>query len=200
MLLTFQHLLLLGVLSLSRQSGLGPKVYNNLTWPCGGNMNQLHTQDSKNWILRLYLSYRGPKAHSLMYFRSMLTKIAHREFKNNRTRFWTLTCKAVLAACTLDVFLSFVSLKWSLVKGFEKWNVLYACALVDALLSLYAAWSNTANILSQLPQWTSNIPIDNSCYSPCYHGWYGVMCDYLGRNVIALWVHNFLTHRANQWI
>jgi hypothetical protein len=102
MLLTFQHLLLLGVLSLSRQSGLGPKVYNNLTWPCGGNMNQLHTQD------------------------------------------------------------------------------------MDALLSLYAAWSNTANILSQLPQWTSNIPIDNSCYSPCYHGWYGVMCDYLGRNVIAL--------------
>jgi hypothetical protein len=25
------------------------------------------------------------------------------------------------------------------------------------------------------------------------------MCDSLGLNVIALWVHNFLTHRANQW-
>jgi len=92
MLLTFQHLLLLGVLSLSRPSeyrlNLEIKTGNayNISGPCGG-ISSLDTQDSKNWILRLYLSYRGPKAHSLMYFRSMLTEIAHREFKNNRTRF-----------------------------------------------------------------------------------------------------------------
>ncbi|KAH9544940.1 hypothetical protein CY35_12G021500 [Sphagnum magellanicum] len=57
---------------------------------------------------------------------------------------------------------------------------------MDALLSLYAAWSNTPNILSQLHQWTSTIPFDNSCYNPCYKGWYGVMCDSFGLNVIAL--------------
>jgi hypothetical protein len=115
----------------------------------------------------------------------MLTEIAHREFKNIRTRFLDFDLQS--STCSLhDVFLSFVSLKWSLVKGFEKWNVLYACALVNALFSLYAAWSDTPNILSQLPQWTPNIPSNNSCYNPCYEGWYGVMCDSLGLNVIAL--------------
>jgi hypothetical protein len=85
MLLTFQHLLLLGVLTLSRPSETTAQAYNT-SGPCGGILT-LDTRERKNWILRLYLSYRGPKAHSLMYFRSMLTEIAHREFKNIRTRF-----------------------------------------------------------------------------------------------------------------
>ncbi|CAK9861436.1 unnamed protein product [Sphagnum jensenii] len=57
---------------------------------------------------------------------------------------------------------------------------------MDALTSLYAAWNNTPNILTQLNRWTSNIPPNNSCYNPCYDGWYGVMCDSLGQNVIGL--------------
>jgi hypothetical protein len=43
MLLTFQHLLLLGVLSLPVPI---PEV--NISRVCAGNMNQLDTQDSKN--------------------------------------------------------------------------------------------------------------------------------------------------------
>ncbi|KAH9544945.1 hypothetical protein CY35_12G021600 [Sphagnum magellanicum] len=102
MLLTFQHLLLLGVLSFSRspEIGLSPDV--NISRQCAGNMNQLVIQD------------------------------------------------------------------------------------MDALLSLYAAWSNTPNILTQLPQWTPNIPSNDSCYSPCYDRWYGVMCDSFRLYVIAL--------------
>ncbi|CAM6080063.1 unnamed protein product [Sphagnum tenellum] len=57
---------------------------------------------------------------------------------------------------------------------------------MDALTSLYAAWSNTPNILTQLHGWTPNIPPNNSCYSPCHDGWYGVLCDSLGLNVIGL--------------
>ncbi|KAH9544948.1 hypothetical protein CY35_12G021800 [Sphagnum magellanicum] len=107
MLLTFQYLLLLGVLSLSRPSeyrlNLEIKTGNayNISGPCGG-ISSLDTQD------------------------------------------------------------------------------------MDALFSLYAAWSNTPNILTQLPQWTPNIPSNDSCYNPCYEGWYGVMCDSSGYFVIAL--------------
>jgi hypothetical protein len=48
MLLTFQHLLLLGVLSLSRPSEIGPIPDVNVSRPCGVNMAQLDIPDSKN--------------------------------------------------------------------------------------------------------------------------------------------------------
>jgi hypothetical protein len=48
MLLTFQHLLLFGVLSLCSPSAYGQIPQFNISRQCGGNINQLDTQDSKN--------------------------------------------------------------------------------------------------------------------------------------------------------